>query len=190
MSFFRSFKFALSGIVYCVLCERNMRIHTVISLYVLFFSQFYDFSSVQYILIALTIASVMSTEMINTAFEKVCDKISEQKNFTIKVVKDIAAGAVLVNAIAAFVIGVILFFQLDRMILIYEYFTCSWLRCTWLLLSFAISIIFIARTKYHKKKFENFFSSIFSHYLIENVKCNKKKFEEVLNSREENFEKD
>lgn len=167
MNFLKSFKFALSGILYCVLCERNMRIHTVVSLYVLFFSRFYNFSSVQYLLVALTIASVISTELLNTAFEKICDKLSKEKNFTIKIVKDIAAGAVLVNAMVAFIIGLVLFFQMDRIFFIYEYFIHSWVHCALLTLSLFVSIIFIMGSKCQKEKFENF-----------------------LKSREENFEKD
>lgn len=167
MSFFRSFRYALSGIMYCFLSERNMRIHTVISLYVLFFARFYDFSCVQYILIVLTIASVMSVEMINTAFEKICDKISQKKNFMIKIVKDLAAGAVLINATAAFIIGAIFFFQVDKVILIYEYFVHSWLRSILFILSLIGSIAFIMIIEYYEKEFENF-----------------------LKFREENFEKD
>ncbi len=190
MSFFRSFKYALSGIIYCILCERNMRIHTVISLYVLFFARFYDFSCVQYILIFLTIASVMSAEMINTAFEKVCDKISQQRSFMIKIVKDIAAGAVLVNAIAAFIIGTVLFFQVDKIFLICEYFVHSWVRSILFVISLICSFDFIVRTKYSKEKFENFLYFVFSKEFVESAKYQKKELEEFLRSREGNFEKD
>jgi len=190
MSFFRSFKYALSGIIYCVLCERNMRIHTVVSLYVLFFARFYDFSYVHYILIILTIASVMSAEMINTAFEKLCNKISQQKNFTIKIVKDIAAGAVLINAIAAFIIGVVLFFQVDKIFLICEYFFHSWVHSILFAFSLICSFAFIVRTKYRKEKFENFLYFVFSREFVESEKHHKKELENFLKAREENFEKD
>ena len=48
---------------------------------------------------------MLFAETINTAFEYLCDVVSPQKNDAVKHAKDIAAGAVLITAIGALIIG-------------------------------------------------------------------------------------
>lgn len=59
--------------------------------------------------ILLAIALVIISEMANTAIEKICDKISPERDADIKVIKDISAGFVLVAAIFALLVGAIIF---------------------------------------------------------------------------------
>ena len=52
---------------------------------------------------------VISLEMVNTAIENVVDLVTLEKNPKAKIAKDVAAGAVLVSAISAAIIGLIIF---------------------------------------------------------------------------------
>jgi diacylglycerol kinase len=58
----------------------------------------------------VTVMSVLVVEMINTAFELVVDMLSPEFHPIAKIIKDVAAGAVLIASISAFVIGILLFF--------------------------------------------------------------------------------
>ncbi len=88
-----------------------MRFHTVAALYVLIFARFFHFSRGEYILLLLTISSVLALEAVNTAIEELCDKVTLEKDERIRRVKDAAAGAVLVAACFAAVVGVVLFWD-------------------------------------------------------------------------------
>ncbi len=143
-----SFVYAGRGITYCVRHERNIRIHLVALLYVLYFSTFYDFGRTEYALLILTCASVIALELLNTAIEVVIDKVSPRFNVFAMMGKDIAAGAVLIGAIGSVVIGVLLFWDTTRFIEIFNYFTANYYRPILLAVSVVISIIFISKTKH------------------------------------------
>lgn len=63
----------------------------------------------EFIVVILCIAMVMAAEMINTAIEQICDRVTRERDAEIKTIKDISAGAVLITAIAAIVCGLIIF---------------------------------------------------------------------------------
>ena len=109
MSFLKSFKNALKGIIYCINYEKNMRIHTVIALYVLTFSKYFNLSIEKYSILLLTIALVISLELINTCVENITDSLIDKYSINVKIIKDICAGIVLIAAIVAIVIGVLIF---------------------------------------------------------------------------------
>ena len=83
-----SFSYAFQGVFACLERERNMRIHTVIALYVFVFSLFFELSNTQYAVLFLTFALVMAAEMVNTAIERVSDSVTEESNEKIKIAKD------------------------------------------------------------------------------------------------------
>jgi len=57
----------------------------------------------EWIAVILCMGLVLSTEILNTCVEKVCDLYSKEEDERIKVIKDLAAGAVLVSAICALI---------------------------------------------------------------------------------------
>lgn len=142
-----SFVYAGRGIIYCIRHERNIRIHIIALLYVLYFSTFYDFSKAEYAVLILTCVVVVALELINTAIEVVIDKMSPKFNVFAMMGKDIAAGGVLVGAIGAIIVGIILFLDVDKLIIIFKYFTDEWYRPIILVISFMLSILFISNTK-------------------------------------------
>ncbi|SDN27743.1 diacylglycerol kinase family protein [Acetanaerobacterium elongatum] len=143
--FVKSFQYAITGIISSIVSERNIRIHLVVTLYILYFSRFYSLSRAEYILLILTICFVIATEMLNTAIETVVDLVTDAYARLAKIAKDVAAGAVLVAAFSAVVVGVILFFDIGIIQNILLYFAASWVRVVLLLLSVAVAILFIVK---------------------------------------------
>lgn len=64
---------------------------------------------IEWVAILFAIGFVLTTEIINTALENICDLISKERNERIKTIKDLSAAAVLISAITALVIGIIVF---------------------------------------------------------------------------------
>jgi diacylglycerol kinase len=64
---------------------------------------------IEWLIISLNIAVVLGFEMLNTAVEKICNLVHPQHHPFVKIIKDVAAGAVLVAAIAAAVCGAVIF---------------------------------------------------------------------------------
>ena len=72
-----------------------MRFHLVATFYVFVFGCFYDFSAAKWALLAVLCALIIALEMINTCVEKLCDLFCDRYDFSVKIIKDIAAAAVL-----------------------------------------------------------------------------------------------
>ncbi|MFA9380497.1 MAG: diacylglycerol kinase family protein [Acetanaerobacterium sp.] len=150
--FLRSFRCAVSGIASSVVNERNIRIHLVAALYVLYFSVFYEFSRGEYILLLMTICLVICTEMLNTAIEAAVDLVTEEYARLAEAAKDIAAGAVLVMAAFSVFVGFMLFFNMEVVSRIIGYFAASPLRCVLLVLTLVLSVLFILKIGTWAKK--------------------------------------
>ena len=108
-NFYTSFKNAFNGMVHFFSTERNGQIQLVVSCVVIGFSFFFKIATFEWIIVLLLCALVIGAEMLNTAIEKTCDKITTEYSENIKHIKDMAAGAVLVIAIIAVIAGLILF---------------------------------------------------------------------------------
>ncbi len=139
---FFSFKYAFSGLVYCIKNCRNFRIHTVAAFFVLYLSKFYSFSAAEYSILFLVVASVISAECFNTSIEQVCDAVTTDFSKQIKTAKDTAAAAVFCIAIFAVVIALKLFIDFDVFNQIYVYYS-SPLKLIFLSVSVILSIIYI-----------------------------------------------
>ena len=90
--------------------ERNIRIHFFISVLVLISAYCLNFSIIKFCILLLTIASVVSAEMFNSAIEFSLDAIFHNRySRMVGMAKDIAAGAVMFVTITAVMIGALLF---------------------------------------------------------------------------------
>lgn len=146
-----SFKCAAKGIIFVIGHERNMRIHIVASLYVAFFTAFYDFSKSEIAVLIITCALVMIFEILNTSIEVLVDKVSPQYSPLAKIAKDVAAGAVLISAIMAAAVGFVLFFDIEKFKLILKFFS-DWSNLTIFLGFSAIGVVFIRTGKQRNLK--------------------------------------
>lgn len=105
----RSFVYAWEGIVHFFRKEHNAKIHLAIGLLVVILSFALRLRGWEAASVAFSIALVWITEMINTVVEKIMDFVSPEIHPRIKSIKDIAAGAVLVAAVAAVAVGCLVF---------------------------------------------------------------------------------
>lgn len=105
---FASFKYAFEGFFYTIKTQRNMRIHTLVGLLALSIGVYLEVSKIELCILILVSALVMSAEMFNTAIESTIDLYSRQRHPLAKIGKDVAAGAVLICAISAAIIGMII----------------------------------------------------------------------------------
>ena len=95
------------------------------------FSFFFEFSITGYAVLFTVFGLIMALEIVNTGLEALADQISPGYSPVVKVVKDIAAGAVLIMAIFAVAVAVVLFWQPEGFIRMYEYF-CITMPIMWL----------------------------------------------------------
>ena len=100
-----SFREAFRGVWTCLKSERNMRLHLAVCCYVFFFASRLSLTRGEMAALALTVGAVLSAETMNTAIERLCDFAQRQRNPFIRSVKDMAAGAVLLCALAAIIVG-------------------------------------------------------------------------------------
>lgn len=101
---------ALNGITASYRSERNMRIHTAVALAALALGVWLRLSRGEWCWIALCIALVIMAELFNTAIEAWVDLASPNEHPLAKKAKDAGAGAVLVAAAFAVVVGGLIFF--------------------------------------------------------------------------------
>ncbi len=106
-----SFNNAINGIINTVRTERNMKIHLVVAILVLIACFFFDISRVEFLILVITITMVMSAEVVNTAIEAVVDMSTNYYHPLAKIAKNAAAGAVLITAINAVIIGYVIFWD-------------------------------------------------------------------------------
>lgn len=105
----KSFKYAFNGIWQVLVREPNFRIHTLAAVVVVIFGFICDLNTTEWIIIAITIGAVMSAEIFNSAIENIVDLVHPERSKQAGLIKDMAAGAVLVLAIAAAIVGFIIF---------------------------------------------------------------------------------
>lgn len=139
----KSFGFAIRGFIGAVCDEGHLRFHLVAAVYVLVFSLFYHFSAVQTAVLVILIASVIAAELFNTAIEKACDAITKEQNEHIKRAKDISAGAVLVMSVAAVIVAVIFFWDIEVIKSIFAYFAANIHMLIILIISAVLSTLFV-----------------------------------------------
>ena len=104
-----AFKNAFTGLCYFFSKERNGRIQAVIALFVVIVSVVLKISAMEWIIIMICIAAVLSLEMVNSSIEKLCDLVHTEYHPVIKTVKDVSAAAVLWVSIISAVVGTIIF---------------------------------------------------------------------------------
>lgn len=111
INYFRdSFNYASRGISYAWKTEQNFRTEVIIAILVIIMMLVFPLRPIQQVLLGLLIIWVLSLELINTVFERLADIIKPKAHPYIKITKDLMAGAVLISAAGAAVIGIIIFY--------------------------------------------------------------------------------
>lgn len=109
MKLIRSFSFAWCGLKYCVSTQFNFRLHLVLATVVILSGLYLHITHTEWLFVGVAIGTVLVMEMINTAIEKLCDLLYKDFHPGVKIIKDIAAAAVLVTAIMSACIGMLIF---------------------------------------------------------------------------------
>lgn len=108
--FRNTFKNARKGMRLAIRSERNIRVHLATALFVMLLGVFLGLDSVKICILLLTVAMVVSMEMINSAIEFSLDAVFHNRySKLVGMAKDISAGAVMFVTIVAVVIGCLIF---------------------------------------------------------------------------------
>jgi diacylglycerol kinase len=105
----RSFRYAIAGLRRFVSREHNARIHLVATILVIIAARVLEVSANEAAILAVVTGLVWVAEILNTCIERLADHITGARHPGIEVIKDLAAGAVLVAAIVAVIAGSFIF---------------------------------------------------------------------------------
>ncbi|WP_025719782.1 diacylglycerol kinase family protein [Paenibacillus sp. 1-18] len=106
-----TFRYAAEGVIYALRTQINMRIHVVVALLVIVAGLCLRISRLDWLFVCVAMALVIVAELINTAVEAAVDLISPDIHPLAKTAKDTAAGAVLLAAVFAVIIGIFVFYR-------------------------------------------------------------------------------
>ncbi len=110
----KSFRYAAAGLVFLLKSEPHARIHLLATTLVIIVAIALDISRQDWLWLAVAITLVWAFEAVNTAIEHLCDVVSPEHSQSVKRAKDVAAGAVLIAAIGAAIIGLCVFYPHAR----------------------------------------------------------------------------
>lgn len=105
----KAFIHAWNGIVYFFRKDRNGKIHLSAAVMVVLAGWYCNVSVTEWCILLFCIGLVIALEMLNNAVEKACDIIHSEWHPVIKIIKDVAAGAVLWASVISAVIGLLIF---------------------------------------------------------------------------------
>ena len=104
-----NFRYAFRGIGILFRDERNAWIHLTAAVIVTLLGFLLGLSRLEWMIVVGVIAAVIAAEAFNSALERLCDRVSLQHHPLIGQAKDLAAGAVLITAIGAAIVGLLVF---------------------------------------------------------------------------------
>lgn len=106
---------AVNGIIYAATTQRNIRIQLVLAVIVMILCLFYGLNTTEFLCLLFAVFMVIFAELINTAIETVVDLFVDVYHPKAKIAKDVAAGAVVLAACNALVVGYFIFFKAENL---------------------------------------------------------------------------
>ena len=106
---FSSFVNAFNGLRHFFVHERNGRIQSCAAVVAICVAAWLHVSATEWLVLLLCIGAVLCLEMLNSAIEKLCDLVHKNYHPVIKIIKDVAAGAVLLASVVSVIIALIIF---------------------------------------------------------------------------------
>ncbi len=113
----QSFRNAFRGLFLLLKTERNFQIHAVALVLVIAAGLYFNISRGEWAIVLIMSAVIFGLEGLNSSLEKLCDEVTLERKESIRNIKDVAAGAVLVAAIVAVVVGGIVFYPYVKSLL-------------------------------------------------------------------------
>ena len=114
-NFFEAWGNATNGIIYSATTQRNIRIQLLLAVIVMVLSLFYGLNTAEFLCLLFAVFMVIFAELINTAIETVVDLFVDVYHPKAKISKDVAAGAVVLAACNALVVGYFIFFKEENL---------------------------------------------------------------------------
>lgn len=106
---------AVNGIIYAATTQRNIKIQLVLAVIVMILCLFYGLETAEFLCLVFAVFFVIFAEMLNTAIETVVDLFVDVYHPKAKIAKDVAAGAVVLAACNALVVGYFIFFKSENL---------------------------------------------------------------------------
>jgi diacylglycerol kinase len=107
--FVKSFGYAFAGLGYAYKSQFNFKVHVIALVVTVTAGWWYKLPAVEWLWVIIASGLVLVTELLNTAIEVLVDLVSPAVHPKARIIKDVAAGAVLVAALTALVIGLVIF---------------------------------------------------------------------------------
>ncbi len=111
MKLWRSFGYAINGLLAAFREQQNLKIHIAAALIVVTLGFWFNVSTVEWCILLIVIGLVIAAELINASIENLTDLVTKEQHPLAGKVKDIAAAAVLVLSIVSGIVGIIIFAQ-------------------------------------------------------------------------------
>jgi len=105
----RSFRYAIRGIFQLFSTENNAKIHLIAGILAIFLGLSLGLSRIEWCILIIQITVVFAAEAFNSAIEKLSDVLSPEHHPVVGILKDIAAGGVLLVAAGSVLTGILLF---------------------------------------------------------------------------------
>jgi diacylglycerol kinase len=105
----KAFGFAFAGLLQAFRTEIHLKIHLLAAIVVVDLGLYFSITKAEWFAILFCIGLVICTELINSAIERLCDKLMPEFNPNVKYIKDVAAAAVLIASLIALIIGLMIF---------------------------------------------------------------------------------
>ncbi len=106
----KSVGYAFKGAYLLITTEASLKVQFFIGVVMTIAGFYYQLSPIEWIIQILTIALIMAIEGLNTAIEEMANFVHPEFHKKIGLIKDLAAGAVFIFAIAAVIVGCIIYF--------------------------------------------------------------------------------
>ncbi|MEW5959864.1 MAG: diacylglycerol kinase family protein [Chloroflexota bacterium] len=103
-----SFRYAGAGVWHTIKTQRNAQIHLAIAFFIFLVGLGLGLSLTDWAILVLTTGFVLAAEMLNTVAEAAMDYATTEFDPQVKIVKDVAAGAVLTAAVTAVIVGLLI----------------------------------------------------------------------------------
>ncbi len=104
----KSFRYAFAGMWYLFRTQRNAKIHLIVAMLVTIVGLILKLTALEWAVIVLAMGLVIVSEALNTVAEAAMDYASTEFHPQIKIVKDTAAGAVLLAALTSVIVGLLI----------------------------------------------------------------------------------
>jgi diacylglycerol kinase (ATP) len=105
----KSFGYAINGIRIIISSEKNAQIHVVATIVAVIMGFYFNISQSEWLAVTIVVGAMFGAEGLNTAIEKLADFVKPEIDERIRIVKDVASGAVLWVTFSAIIVGLIVF---------------------------------------------------------------------------------